>query len=205
MRPEDWDEFYPDAEEEIPHDVPEPYGRICTISVLVDADHARDQVTRRSVTGIILFVNNMPLIWITKRQKTVETSTYGAELVAARMATETLLEVRYKLRMLGVPVEETSVMMGDNMSVVLNTTLPSSVLKKKHNACAYHRVRETIAAGIMEVRHIDTINNVADILTKPLGPQVFHRLLKENLFRRPITVTEGAPKHMVGMVTSWRA
>jgi hypothetical protein len=39
-------------------------------------------------------------------------------------------------------------MLGDNMSVVLNTTVPSSVLKKKHNATAYHHVREAIAARI---------------------------------------------------------
>jgi hypothetical protein len=42
--------------------------------------------------------------------------------------------------MLGIPVNETSLMLGNNMSVVLNTTLPSSMLKKKHNAIAYHRI-----------------------------------------------------------------
>jgi hypothetical protein len=39
-------------------------------------------------------------------------------------------------------------MLGDNMSVVLNITVPSSVLKKRHNPIAYHRVREAIAARI---------------------------------------------------------
>ena len=102
--------------------------------------------------------------------------------------------------MLGIPVEKKSVMMRDNMSVVLNTTIPSSMLKKKHNACAYHRVREAIAAGIIEFRHIKSEENVADILTKPLGPQTFARLLDMNLSRRPLTVTEGAPKRTVGML-----
>jgi hypothetical protein len=45
-------------------------------------------------------------------------------------------------------------MLGDNMSVVLNTTVPSSVLKKKHDPIAYHRLREAIAARIMKLAYI---------------------------------------------------
>jgi hypothetical protein len=53
----------------------------------VDADHAHDLVTRRSITGILVMLNNIPIRWISKCQKTVETSTYGSELVASRVAT----------------------------------------------------------------------------------------------------------------------
>ena len=73
----------------------EPLSKECTITCFVDADHARDKVTCRSVTGVFLLANNTPLIWYTKRQKTVETSTYGSELVAARIGTEMVIEVRY--------------------------------------------------------------------------------------------------------------
>ena len=151
---DNWSEFYPDAEEDIPQDIMEPLGEEGTITCYVDADHARDKVTCRSVTGILLLVNNTPLIWYTKRQKTVETSTYGSELVAARIAVEMVMEVRYKLRMLGIPLERTSLMVGDNMSVILNTTIPSSMLKKKHNAISYHKVREAIAAKLVEFAHL---------------------------------------------------
>jgi hypothetical protein len=75
----------------------------------------------------------------------VETSTYGSELVDSRISTELILEVRYMLRSLGVALDGPTLMLGENMSVVLNTTVPSSVLKKKHNAIAYDRVREAIA------------------------------------------------------------
>lgn len=148
-RSDNWNEFCQDAEENIPPDMLDPLGTTSTVTCYVDADHARDKVTCRSVTGTLLCVNNTPLIWYIKRQKTVETSTYGSELVSARVAVELVIEVRYKLRMLGVPLEETSLLIGDKMSVILNITLPSSMLKKNHNAIAYHRVREAIAAKII--------------------------------------------------------
>jgi hypothetical protein len=180
-----WLEFYPDASEDVPSDMPKATGLMATVTVYVDADHARDKLTRRSVTGIIVLVNNTPTMWISRRQKTVETSTYGSEMIAARIAVDMVIEMRYKLRMLGVVLENTSVMVGDNMSVVINTTLPSSGLKKKHLACNYHRVREAIAGGFIDFGHIDTKKNVADICTKPLPGPDFHNLLRGYLFRRP--------------------
>lgn len=70
--------------------------------------------------------------------------------------------------MLGVPVVH-SYMFGDNKSVVLNSTVPHSQLNKRHNALAYHRVREAIAAGILRFFHIDGKKNPADILSKHCG------------------------------------
>jgi hypothetical protein len=131
-----WKDFYPDAEEEIPNDLPMSKGPKVRMTVYVDADHAHDLVTRRSITGILMMLNNTPIRWVSKRQKTVETSTYGLELVASRIATELILEVRFMLRSLGVDLDGPTLMLGDNMSVVLNTSVPSSVLKKKHNAIA---------------------------------------------------------------------
>ena len=191
---QNWIEFYPDACEDIPHDMPPPMGMPGKITVYVDADHARDKVTRRSVTGIILLLNNTPLVWVCKRQRTVETSTYGAELVAARLAVDLIIEMRYKLRMLGVKMEEKSVMVGDNMSVVINTTIPSSVLKKKNLACSYHRVREAIAGRIVDFGKILSEENLADINTKPLGPTAFHRLVDPYLFRKLKVTTYGKEK-----------
>ena len=71
------------------------------------------------------------------------------------------------------------------MSVVLNTTVPSSVLKKKHNAIAYHRVREAIAAGIIRFYHIRSEDNLADVLTNPLPHCIFYRLIRPWLFCAP--------------------
>jgi hypothetical protein len=71
----------------------------------VDADHAGNLVTRRSQSGILLFVNRAPIVWYSKRQNTVETSTFGSEFVAMCIAVELIESLRYKLRMFGIPID----------------------------------------------------------------------------------------------------
>ncbi len=79
-----------------------------------------------------------------------------------------------------------AMMLGDNNSVVLNCSMPTSFLKKKASAVSYHHVRETISAGIMKFSHIGSEINYGDILTKPLlGPQ-FRELIRPLLFRVPM-------------------
>jgi hypothetical protein len=64
-------EFYPDVSEEIPKDLPPEKVPKVRMTVYVDADHAHDLVTRRSIAGILVMLNNTPIILISKRQKTV--------------------------------------------------------------------------------------------------------------------------------------
>ena len=130
-----------------------------------------------------ILLNNTPILWYSKCQKTVETSTYGSEIVSDRIAVEQIISLRYTLRMLGVHVEKKSMMLGDNMSVIVNTTVPSSVIRKKHQSCNYHKVREAIAGGFIIFGHINSEENLADILTKPLNVTNFHGLLEHYLFR----------------------
>ena len=88
--------------------------------------------------------------------------------------------------MMGCEPDGPALLLGDNNIVVLNCTMPNSVLKKKCSACAYHRVREAIAGGMMKFTHIPSEMNYADILTKPVpGPQ-FRDLVKPLLFRVPM-------------------
>ena len=169
----DWSDFYRDAKEVIPPNAPEPRGNRLIISCFVDADHAGNVVTRRSHTGILIFCNRAPIIWFSKKQNTVETSTFGSEFVAARIAVELIEGLRYKLRMLGIPLDGPANLFCDNGSVVANTTCPESSLKRKHNAIAYHRVREAVAQGVVRIAKEDGKTNLADILTKPLsGPRM---------------------------------
>jgi hypothetical protein len=142
------------------------------MTVYVVVDHAHDLVTRRSITVILIMLDDMPIRLISKLQKEVEISTYGSELVASRNATELILEIRRMARSLGVALDGLESMLGDNMSVVLitiNNAVPSILLKKKHNAIAYHLVKDAIAARIMKLVYIKSEENVRDILTKTLN------------------------------------
>jgi hypothetical protein len=137
----DWSKFYPNAEDLIPPNMPEPRGKEVSMTCFVDADHAGCRVTRRSHTGIVIFVNQAPIVWFSKRQNTVETSIFGSEFVALKIAIDQVEGLRYKLRMMGVPLTRPTSLFCDNKSAVQKSSVPESVLKKKHNAIAYHRLR----------------------------------------------------------------
>jgi hypothetical protein len=143
----DWHEFYPEAEEAVPTNAPEPRGNPVSIHCFVDADHGGCRLTRRSQTGVIIFLNRAPVVWYSKKQNTVKSLTFGSEYVAMRTALELIEGLRYKLRMMGVPILGPANVYGDNEAVVNSTTAPESTLKKKHNAIHYHRVHEAVAAG----------------------------------------------------------
>ena len=90
-----------------------------------------------------------------------------------KTAVEQVEAMRYKLRMMGIPITGPTNVFCDNESVFKNATKPESVLKKKHNAIAYHRTREAIAAGIIRVAWEDGRFNLSDVLTKLLaGPKL---------------------------------
>jgi hypothetical protein len=134
----------------------------------VDANHAGDADTRRSQTGILLFCNMAPIIWFSKRENSVEASTFGSEFTAMKNAVEMIEALRCKLRIFGVPVDGPTNIFCDNGAVVVNTTRPESTLSKKHHSIAYHRVREAVAAETVRVSKEHTSTNLADLFTKTL-------------------------------------
>ena len=159
---------YRDAIEELPSNMPTPRGNGVVITAFVDASHAANKVTRRSHTGYIIFVNRAPVIWFSKSQSAVESSTYSSEFIAMKTCMEYIVALRYKLRMFGVELDGPTKVLCDNNSVVNNSSKVESVLNKKHNSIAYHAVRWAVAAMIMIVGKIHTDYNLADAMTKRL-------------------------------------
>jgi hypothetical protein len=83
--------------------------------------------------------------------------------------------------MFGIPIDGPTNVFCDNEAVVKNASVPESTLKKKHNAIAYHRVREAIAAGTIRISKEHTSTNVADIFTKLLPSPTLHTLCQKIL------------------------
>jgi hypothetical protein len=188
----DWkDSIYGNVSEEVPPNAPEPLGKPVNITCFVDADHAGEKVTRRSQTGFIIYLNNAPIDWFSKKQNTVESSTFGSEFVAMRIATERLRALRYKLRMFGIPIDGPASMLCDNESVVGSASKMESKLNKKHNAICFHTVREACAAGWLRVGKEPTESNIADLFTKMLSLELRRRHLRAIFIKKvqPATVT----------------
>ena len=167
----DFHEYYRDAYEELPNDMPRPRGHGVYITAFVDASFAQNKKTRKSHTGFIIFVNRAPIIWYSKRQSTMETSTFSAEFMAMKSCLQSIEGLRFKLRMFGIPVEGPAHIFCDNEGVVKNSSKVESTLDKKHNSVAYHYVRNAVAASIITVAWINGKENLADTLTKRL-PEV---------------------------------
>ena len=170
---------YGNVQEILPDDMPEPLGKAVITATTMDANLNHCLATGKSLTGCLHFVNQTPVDWYSKNQATVETATYCSEFVAAKTATEQIMDIRQSLRYLGAPIGPRSFLVGDNRSVVTSATLSHSTLTKMHNILAFHRVREAIAAKLMTFYWIQPAYNLSDMLSKHWDhPTVYPMILK---------------------------
>lgn len=162
---------YPDANKgaELDPRLPTPKGAEIQMTCMFDSSHADCHVTRRSTTGVLIFAGRTPIRWISKRQSTVEASTYGAEFSAMRTAVEETRNIRYYLLSFGIRVDSPTTLWGDNLGVIQNASIPDSAIKKKSVAISYHMVRECAAAGVILPRWLRSEDNHSDMLTKNLA------------------------------------
>ena len=115
---DEWKYLYPDYQEMLPSHMSEALGKYVVIKAYVDANHPGNMANRRLHYGIIIYVNNAPIIWYSKSHNAVEASIFGLEFVALRIATEMIESLRCKLRCFVIPVEGPAELFCDNMSVV---------------------------------------------------------------------------------------
>ena len=133
---------------------------------------------------ILIYCNMALIIWLSKRQPTIKTSVFGAKFVAIKYGIETLRGLRFKLRMMRVPLTGPSVIYGDSKSQVTNSSRPELTLKKKCNLICYHAMRESVAMGKSHITHIRTGVNLSDFLTKVTNGVKRCRLVGNVLFDR---------------------
>ena len=193
----DWaNTCYTGAREEIPSNMPRPLGKPVRTTSYFDANLYHDLISGRSVTGILHLFNKTPIDWFSKLQSTVETATFGSEYVSARTCTEQIIDLRTTLRYLGVPIQGSSIIFGDNETCINTASVPHGKLHKRHNALSYHRTREAVAAGITRLYHIRGENNPADILSKHWDYPSIWGTLRPLLFWRfvpPESVSQDKP------------
>ena len=169
--------------------MPEPLGDAVIATTTMDANLNHYLTTGKSLTGCLHFVNKTPIDWYSKKKSTVETAAYGSEFVAAKTATEQIMDIRQTLRYLGAPIGAKSFLFGENRSVVTSTTLPHSTLTKRHYILVFHRVRDAIAAKLMAFYWIQSAYNLSDMLPKHWDhPTVYPMILELLITRGNITL-----------------
>jgi hypothetical protein len=126
---EDWHEFFPGTKVDLPPNAPKPLGKQVTMVSYCDTDHAGDHLTHCSCTRLLIFLNRSPTFWYSKKQ----VCTFGSEFMGLKIATDLVKGLWYTFRMMSVPLEGSTHMCVDNMSVANNSTWPESTLKKKRN------------------------------------------------------------------------
>jgi hypothetical protein len=176
-----WESFY-SAKELILEDAPEPRAKVVQMTCWAVSDHAGNVVTRCSRTDVLIFCNRSPIVFHSKKQGSIETSSFGSEFMAMKTAIELVEGLCYKLWMMDCPLDGATCVLADNMAVVHNCIKPKSVLKKKSCSVAFHFCRERIAANVVVVVWTKTEDNLADMFTKSQPGPVRIRQAQQVLF-----------------------
>ena len=147
-----------------------------------DSDWASDPVTRRSVGGHVIFFGKSILSWSSKTQKGIlALSTTEAEFIQMAVSIRHILFLQPIFRELGVHnIGGLSVVLGDNKPAISSVGNESVKSRTKHLDVHLKFCGEVVKEGLVKIKYVSTVNNIADIFTKPL-PSPRFRLLRDAL------------------------
>ena len=141
---------------------------------MVDSDWAVD----KSTSGYVYFLAQAALAWLSKKQVSIALSSTEAEIMAASLAALEAVFLRGLLKNVGSAQPDPTELAIDNSGAVALSRDYISNGKTKHIERRHLKVRELVEEAVVSTSHIPTADNVADILTKPLGYKRFEKLRK---------------------------
>uniref|UniRef100_A0A2N9EQQ9 Reverse transcriptase Ty1/copia-type domain-containing protein n=1 Tax=Fagus sylvatica TaxID=28930 RepID=A0A2N9EQQ9_FAGSY len=153
--------------------------------------------TRRSTTGYCIYLGANCISWASKKQATVSRSSAEAEYRAMASATAELTWLTYLMRDLGISPSTTPTLFCDNTSALHMTVNPVFHARTKHIELDFHFVREKVAAGAITTRYIPSQAQIADIFTKAVSKDTFHKFrLKLGVLPPPPSSLRGTDKNI---------
>jgi hypothetical protein len=134
-----------------------------------DADWADNAADRRSTSGYAFSIMSAAIAWSSKKQPTVALSSTKAEYRGAAVATCEAIWLKRLLKDLREEVFDPTEIYCDNLSSVQLAKYPVFHARTKHIEVHYHFVRVRVLSGEVELTHVPTNRQIADMFTKPLG------------------------------------
>ena len=141
----------------------------------VDAAFADCKTSRKSTSGYVFCVNNSPLTWKSSRQTIITTSSTEAEYVAACDGTKEAVWLRKLFEDLGCRYIQPTVLFEDNNSCIAQTENPLHHKRTKHIDVYYHYTRQMVEENIVVLERVNTGNQLANMMTKPLNKVLFKK------------------------------
>nr|GEY13930.1 copia protein [Tanacetum cinerariifolium] len=143
--------------------------------VYADSDHARDYVDRKCTSGICTFVGCCLTSWFSKKQTALAISTTEAEYVSAEKACQQALWMKQALIDYDVRLDDVPIMCDNKGTIDLSkNTVQHS--RTKHIEICHHFLRDNVQKGHISIEKVSSVENIADILTKPLKCESFNYL-----------------------------
>ncbi|GKE36366.1 retrovirus-related pol polyprotein from transposon TNT 1-94 [Tanacetum coccineum] len=143
--------------------------------VYANSDHAGDYVDRKSTSDIFTFVGCCLTSWFSKKQTTLAISTTEAEYISAGKACQQTLWMKQALIDYNVRLDDVSIMC-DNKGAIDLSKNPVQHSRTKHIKIGPHFLRDNVQKGHISVKKVPSVDNIADILTKPLKRESFNYL-----------------------------
>ncbi|GJY82801.1 retrovirus-related pol polyprotein from transposon TNT 1-94 [Tanacetum coccineum] len=152
-----------------------PKGTGIETVVYADSDHAGDYVDRKSTSGICTFVGCCLTSWFSKKQTALAISTTEAEYVSAGKACQQALWMKQALIDYDVRLDDVPIMC-DNKGAIDLSKNPVQHSRTKHIEIRHHFLRDNVQKGHISIEKVSSVDNIADILTKPLKRESFNYL-----------------------------
>ena len=170
-----------------------------TLTMYVDSDYATDPDTRRSRAGYLIYLNKNLIAFNSQLQKgtdllkkfpgvempktamdgepmpSMSTATCGAEYMALSLAVKELVWIYMLLKTMGLNVTKPCVVYEDNRSTIKISENATALRRSKHIDIRHHFLREHIENGLIKLVPVSTSDQLADVMTKVLGRELFIR------------------------------
>lgn len=149
------------------------------VEIYSDSDYAGDITDRKSTTGLLVKYSGCVIDWCTRKQRCVTLSSAEAEYLALSAATAMYYTLKYCLQEIGIQLPPAIVHCDSSSAISIAETDESK--RSRHVDVAYHNIRDAVVKGDIILKKIASANQLADIFTKSLTPEIFQRITYELL------------------------